>query len=73
MKDISAFRRFISRIKLTPHRLAELNNLIFYNWDASEAAKYFPPEIIQLISEVQMDEEALDEVYDCLLPRDFPG
>jgi hypothetical protein len=69
MKNILDFKKYIINVKYTPHRLAEMNNLIFHNWNEMEAKKYFPENIIKLISDIQNDDKALDEIYDCLVPE----
>ena len=33
MENLIAFEKFMQKIHLTPKKLAELNNLIFYNWN----------------------------------------
>ena len=66
MENITEFEKFIQRIQLTPRKTAELNNLIFFNWDEREARNFFPENIIQLISKVQNNDFLLNKIYDCL-------
>ena len=66
MDNILVFEKFIQRIQLTPKKLAEMNNLIFYNWNEKDGKKYFPENIVQLISEIQNNDSKLNQVYDCL-------
>jgi hypothetical protein len=67
MKNIIAFENFIGRVNLTPKKLAEINNLIFYNWNEREAKKFLPQHIVDLISSIQNDDCLLNQVFDCLI------
>jgi hypothetical protein len=66
MENISDFEKFIRRVHFTPRKLAEINNLIFYNWNEKEGKQYFPENIVRMISDIQNNDPMLNQVFDCL-------
>ena len=66
MESIIDFRKFIQRVQLTPKKMAEMNSLIFYNWNERDGKKYFPENIVRFISGIQTNDSMLNELFDCL-------
>lgn len=73
MENIIDFESFIRRVNVTPRKLAEMNNLIFYNWSEQEGKKLFPENIVRLITNIQNNENMLNKVFDCLKDRIMPS